>query len=50
MDGTGPLGQGQASGRKIGKCNFLNDDEKIKQMGIGMGKRRKATIEEIIKH
>lgn len=42
LDGTGPLKEGSSTGRKIGKCNLLTEEEKIKSLGIGMGKRRKA--------
>ena len=42
LDGTGPEGKGSASGRKLGNCKTgLADDEKIKNLGVGMGKRRK---------
>ncbi|MDD3322586.1 MAG: DUF5320 family protein [Paludibacter sp.] len=42
LDGTGPEGKGSASGRKLGNCNKeLTDEEKMKVLGVGMGKRRK---------
>ncbi|MEA4950537.1 MAG: DUF5320 family protein [Petrimonas sp.] len=42
MDGSGPVGQGYGAGRKIGKCSSLSPEEKAKELGLGMGKRRKA--------
>lgn len=41
LNGKGTEGQGPGTGRKIGKCSFLSDDEKLKLLGTGMGKRRK---------
>jgi hypothetical protein len=40
MDGTGPKGQGSRSGRKLGNCSTLSDEEKQKKLGVGMGKGR----------
>jgi hypothetical protein len=42
LDGTGPEGQGPGTGRKIGKCNILPEDEKVNLLGTGMGKRRNS--------
>ena len=42
MDGTGPLGQGSGTGRKLGNCSTSTDKEKAKKLGVGMGKSRKA--------
>jgi len=42
LDGTGPEGKGAGTGRKLGKCSKMNDEEKAKHVGKGMGKRRKA--------
>lgn len=42
MDGTGPEGEGRGTGRKLGRCSHLSDEEKLKQLGKGLGKRRKA--------
>ncbi len=42
LDGTGPEGKGAGTGRKLGKCSKISDDEKAKQLGKGMGKRRKV--------
>ena len=41
LDGTGPEGQGAASGRKLGNCIQISDEEKLQKLGKGMGKRRK---------
>jgi len=42
LDGTGPEGKGAGTGRKLGKCAHVPDEEKLKKMGKGMGKRRKT--------
>lgn len=42
LDGTGPDGKGSRSGRKLGKCNDLPPDEKLKKLGKGMGKKRNS--------
>ena len=42
MDGIGPVGQGQSTGRKLGNCSNLTNEEKLEKLGVGMGKRRKA--------
>jgi hypothetical protein len=42
LDETGPAGQGPGTGRKIGKCNILSNEEKLKLLGTGMGKRRNS--------
>lgn len=42
MNGTGPSGQGSGTGRKLGNCSTLTDEEKVKKLGIGMGKARKS--------
>jgi hypothetical protein len=42
LDGTGPEGKGSQSGRKLGNCSNLSDDEKLKTLGKGMGKKRKS--------
>ena len=41
LNGTGPEGQGPGTGRKLGKCNILPEDEKVNLLG-GMGKRRNS--------
>jgi hypothetical protein len=40
LDGTGPEGKGSGSGRKLGKCSNASDEEKLKKLGKGMGKKR----------
>jgi len=40
LDGTGPEGKGSGTGRKLGKCNNATDEEKLKKLGKGMGKKR----------
>jgi hypothetical protein len=42
LDGTGPDGQGAGTGRKLGKCSQIPEEEKLQKLGKGMGKRRKA--------
>ncbi|HPE99865.1 MAG: DUF5320 domain-containing protein [Bacteroidales bacterium] len=42
LDGTGPDGNGSGTGRKLGRCSKLSDEEKLKKLGKGLGKRRKA--------
>lgn len=39
LDGTGPEGKGSGSGRKLGKCSNASDEEKLKKLGKGMGKK-----------
>ncbi len=42
LDGTGPDGDGSLSGRNLGKCSKLSDNEKLQKLGKGMGKKRKS--------
>ncbi len=42
LNGTGPVGQGSGTGRKLGNCSAATDEEKSKKLGVGMGKGRKA--------
>jgi len=42
MNGTGPSGQGSGTGRKLGNCSTLSDEEKAKKLGVGMAKGRKS--------
>ncbi len=42
MNGTGPTGQGSETGRKLGNCSNETDEEKVKKLGVGMGKGRKV--------
>jgi hypothetical protein len=40
MNGTGPEGNGSGTGRKLGKCSKASDEEKLKNLGKGIGKKR----------
>jgi len=42
LDSTGPEGKGSGSGRKLGECNLIPDDEKLQKLGKGLGKRYKS--------
>ena len=42
MDDTGPVGQGSGTGRKLGNCSKLTNEEVVDKLGVGMGKRRKV--------
>lgn len=42
LNGTGPEGQGSASGRGLGKCHTVSEEEKLQKLGKGMGQRRKS--------
>lgn len=42
LDGTGPEGKGARSGRGIGECAKASEEEKLKKLGKGMGKKRKG--------
>jgi len=42
LNGTGPKGEGSRSGRKLGNCSKITDDEKVQMPGKGMGKKRKS--------
>lgn len=42
MNGTGPEGEGPKTGRGLGKCNNVSQEELLQKLGKGMGKRRKA--------
>lgn len=42
MNGTGPEGQGPKTGRGLGKCKKTSKQELNKEIGKGMGKRRKS--------
>jgi len=46
LSGTGPEGKGSGSGRKLGECNLIPDDEKLSKLGKGLGKRYKSDGEE----
>ncbi len=40
MNGAGPEGKGEATGRGLGKCRNHTQDELLQKLGTGMGKRR----------
>ncbi len=42
MDGTGPENKGKLTGRGLGQCRKNSDDEATKELGKGMGARRKS--------
>jgi len=42
MNGTGPKGKGPKTGRGLGKCKKVPQEELNQQVGKGMGKRRKS--------
>lgn len=39
LDKTGPQGEGSGTGRKLGKCSTATDEEKLNNLGKGMGKK-----------
>lgn len=43
LNGKGPEDKGSGTGRNLGRCSKLSESEKALKMGIGLGKRRKAT-------
>jgi hypothetical protein len=46
LDGTGPEEKGSGSGRKLGRCSNASDEEKLKKLGRGMGRKRRSIGEE----
>ena len=42
LDRKGPEGEGSGTGRKLGKCSDATKEEKLQQLGKGMGKRRNS--------
>ena len=42
LNGNGPENNGSGTGRKLGNCSMLTDEEKVKKLGVGMGKSCKA--------
>lgn len=42
LDGTGPEGKGKQTGRGLGQCHTISDNEAIEKLGKGMGLRRKS--------
>ena len=39
LDGTGPDGKGKGTGRGLGQCKTVSDEEKLAKLGKGMGKK-----------
>jgi hypothetical protein len=42
MNGTGPEGKGSGTGRGLGKCKKVPQEELLQKLGKGMGLRRKS--------
>jgi hypothetical protein len=42
LNGTGPEKQGAKTGRGLGQCRKVSDNEAIEKLGKGMGLRRKS--------
>jgi hypothetical protein len=42
MDGTGPEKEGKQTGRGLGKCREVSNNEALEKLGKGMGSRRKS--------
>lgn len=42
MDGTGPEGKGQSTGRQLGRCKTSKEELIISKLGKGMGLKRKS--------
>lgn len=42
MDGKGPENRGKLTGRGLGHCQDLPEEEALARLGTGMGRRRKA--------
>ncbi len=42
LDGTGPEGDGAQKGRNLGNCSSKTEEEKLQELGKGMGKQRKS--------
>lgn len=40
LDGTGPEREGSRSGRNLGKCSTVPENEKLQKLGKGMGEKR----------
>ena len=40
MDGTGPAGAGNMTGRRMGPCGAIDQADTIARGGLGMGNRR----------
>lgn len=42
LDGTGPEKGGEQTGRGLGKCRKMSNEEALEKLGKGMGMRRKS--------
>jgi hypothetical protein len=42
LDGTGPKKEGKQTGRRLGKCQTLSDNEVIEKLGKGLGLRHQS--------
>jgi hypothetical protein len=42
LDGTGPEGKGESTGRKLGRCIPAKEELIISKLGKGMGLKRKS--------
>jgi hypothetical protein len=42
LDKTGPESEGKGSGRRLGSCSPLSKNEKLKELGKGMGLARNS--------
>jgi len=42
MDGTGPEKKGAATGRGLGHCQTVSENEAIEKLGKGLGLRRNS--------
>jgi hypothetical protein len=42
MDGTGPDKKGAQTGRGLGKCRNVSENEALEKLGKGLGLRRQA--------
>jgi hypothetical protein len=42
MDETGPEKEGKQTGRGLGKCGEVSNNEVLEKLGKGMGLRRKS--------
>lgn len=42
LDGTGPEGKGSQTGRALGSCIDIDNNEQLDKLGKGLGFRRKS--------
>lgn len=42
LNGAGPNNEGERTGRGLGRCRKLTENEVITKLGTGMGLRRKS--------